>query len=61
MMLAALGVGQGLVGFVDFLEALLGVRGLVAVRVQLAGQLPVGNLDLSCRGRGYENSINQLG
>ena len=39
-------VFQYLVGFVDFLETLLGVRRLVDVRMIFAGQLAIGPLDI---------------
>ncbi len=47
VLLALLGVRERVVGALDFLELLLGFRIVgVAVRVVLAGQLPVGLLDL---------------
>ena len=49
--LALLGVGQNVVGLLDLLEALLGrLVALVAVRVVLPRELPVGLLDLVRRG-----------
>src|SRR5438552_2575125 len=45
--LALLGIAEDLVGLIDLLEALLGLRLLVDVRVVLARQLPVGLLDLA--------------
>src|SRR5581483_11979027 len=43
---ALLGIGEDLVGLVDLLEAPLGLRSSVDVRVVLPGQLPVRPLDL---------------
>src|SRR5205814_4083551 len=48
--LALLGIAEDLVGLIDLLEALLGLRLLVDVRVVLARQLPVGLLDVDGRG-----------
>src|SRR3989449_320716 len=48
--LALLGIGEDLVRLVDLLEALLGARVLVDVRVVLARELPVGLLDVVGRG-----------
>src|ERR1700682_4084695 len=41
-----LGIAQHLVGFVDYLEPIGGLWVLVDVRVVLAGQAPIGGLDL---------------
>ena len=48
--LAALGIGQDLVGLVDLLEPEVGARVLVDVRVPLLGEPPEGALDLGVRG-----------
>ena len=52
-------IAQHVIGLSDFLELLLGPRGLVLVRVVLQGQLPVGLLELVVAGalRDAENGV----
>ncbi len=51
VLLPLLRIGQDRLGLVGLLEAFLGIRILVRVRVELAGQLAIGLLDLGLGGR----------